>query len=261
MAIAGACNRPQTLTAEAAGEKGDEMIRQMSRTLAGLQTFSFTAEEHREKVRANGEKVAIAFTREVIVRRPNAIAFVDKSADRDGGGWYDGKNLTLVSNRQKVWARGPMPGTIDEAVDFLSAEYGVQVPSGDLLYSSPYDALMSKDTKGGWVGVEKIGETSCDHVSYQQSVVDWELWLTQDDRRLPRQLRIKYKSDPGQPVTRLVFSNWNTSAQVSDDTFAAKVPAGYERLKIMRHATVEDKKVTEAAPGGAPSATPQTQPR
>jgi len=32
-----------------------------------------------------------------------------------------GKSLTLVANKAKVWARGPMPPTLDAAIDFLSS--------------------------------------------------------------------------------------------------------------------------------------------
>lgn len=51
-----------------------------------------------------------------------------------------------------------------------------------------------------------------------------------------------------QPVTRVVFSDWNLSPQVSDEAFAAKVPDGYERLMLRRYATIEDKSVTETVP-------------
>ena len=48
-----------------------------------------------------------------------------------------------MANREKIWVRGPMPGTLDEAMDFLSAEYDIQIPTADLLYSNPYEALMT----------------------------------------------------------------------------------------------------------------------
>jgi hypothetical protein len=44
---------------------------------------------------------------------------------------------------------------------------------------------------------------------------------------------------------------------VTDDTFAAKIPEGYNRLKIMRHATIDDPKV-EAAEADLPRAEPAT---
>jgi hypothetical protein len=241
------CNRPETLTAEAASERGDQLLRKMSQTLASAKTFSYHTDERRQRVKSGGAKVEEQFSRDVTIRRPNGVMVVNSGQDRDGGAWYDGKSLTFVSNRHKAWARGPMPPTLDEAMDFMSAEYALPLPTADLLYSSPYDALMTKDTTGGWVGVEKVGGTDCDHLAYKQAVVDWEIWLTKDDRVLPCQFKITYKTQPGQPVAQVAFSKWNPSVQVSDDTFKAKIPEGYERLKIMRHATVEDVKASEPA--------------
>jgi hypothetical protein len=226
------------------------MLRQMSQNAAGARVFSYTAEEHRERVRPGGAKTTEQATRHVTVRRPDGLAYTGDQSSA----WYDGRSVTFVSHRNKAWARGPMPATLDEAVDFLSAEYAVQIPTADLLYSNPYDALMTADTKGGWVDVQNVGDTPCDHLAYSQDVVDWEIWLTQDEGRAPRQLKITYKKEPGAPATRVVFSDFNRSPQVSDDTFVAKVPAGYERLKIMRHAIVEDTSVTEAPPAEAPPA-------
>lgn len=251
IAVAGGCRRQETLTAEAASDKGDALIRQMSRTLAGAQQFTYNSAETRQRVRSNGEKVEDVTHRRVSIRRPNKVALVAKDENHDGAAWYDGAYLTVVSNKQKAWARGPMPPTLDEAMDFLAAEYSIPVPTADLLYSSPYDALLTKDTTGGWVGEEKIGDKTCDHLSYKQADVNWELWLAQDEGKLPCQIRLVYNKQPGTPYTKVVFSDWNTAAQIADDTFTPKVPNDYERLKIMRNLT--NRTATTPTPAAAPA--------
>jgi hypothetical protein len=254
LAMAGGCRRSETLTAEAASDKGDALLRQMSKTLASAQQFTYNSEEHRQRVRANGEKVEVVTHRQVSIRRPNRVATVTKDENHDGAAWYDGAYLTLVSNKQKAWARGPMPPTLDEAMDFLATEYSIPLPTADLLYSSPYDALMTKDTTGGWVGEEKIGAQTCDHLAYKQAEVDWELWLTQDERKLPCQIRLVYKKQPGSPWTRVTFSDFNPAATLTDDTFTPKVPNDYERLKIMRNLTNRTATTSQATPAAAPAA-------
>ena len=240
-----ACNRTQqTLSPEAASAKGDALLKEMSKNMSAIQTFAFTVDERRQTPgRAKSERKA---TRHVIVRRPNGVAFTGKGDGGDTAGWYDGKQITLVSHRDKVWARGPMPPTLDEALDFLSNEYDVEMPTGDLLYSSPYDAFMTKDTTGGWVDTQKVGDRSCEHLAYRQSVVDWEIWLG-TEHSLPCQLKITYKQVPGQPSTVVTYHGLERP-QVTADTFVPKVPDGYQRIKILRHATVIDPKLDEPAP-------------
>ena len=194
------CKRaPEPLTPEAASAKGDALLREMSKSLSALQTFAYTADERREVVKG-GKKEEQHTSRKVTIRRPNALTFATTGNERDGAGWYDGKHLTLVSNHAKVWARGPMPGTLDEALDYISSEYAIEMPSADLLYSNPYDAFMTKETTGGWVDMQKIGDRSCDHVAYRQAAVDWELWVN-EGTRLPCQGKIVYKNAPLQPST------------------------------------------------------------
>jgi hypothetical protein len=243
--LATACSRAEkALTPEEAHAKGDAMLKQMSQTLAGLQAFSYRTEQTMERVRGNAtEKTTDHFKRSTSIQRPNRIAFTDEGEDHNAAGWYDGKQLTIISNREKIWVRGPMPATLDEALDFLSTEYAIQLPTADLLYSNPYDAMMTQDTTGGWVNAEKVDTRTCEHLSYQQAVVDWQIWLTQDDRRLPCQLQITYKTQPLQPVARITFHDLNTAPTLSDATFTPSVPEGYQRIKLMRHATVEDKTV------------------
>jgi hypothetical protein len=231
------CNRTSRLPAEEARAKGDALLKEMSANMAALQTFAFTTDEQRERVSSDGKKSTRTATRRVIVRRPNGIAFTGKGEMGEVAGWYDGEHITLLSNPHKVWARGPMPPTLDEAIDFLASEYHLPMPTADLFYSSPYDALMTKDTTGGWVDVQQIGNRSCDHLAYQQEIVDWEIWL-EPKQHLPCQMKITYKKQPGQPSTTMTYHGLEFP-QVSNDTFAAKVPDGYQRIKIMRHATVK----------------------
>jgi len=245
------CNRQQSLAPEAASAKGDALLKEMSKNMAAVQTFAYTVDERRQIPGGSQEK---KMTRQVTVRRPNALAFTGKGDRGETAGWYDGKQLTLVSHRDKVWARGPMPPTLDEALDFLADEYDVEMPTADVLYSSPYDAFMTKDTTGGWVDTQKIGDRSCEHLAYRQPVVDWEIWLS-TDRKLPCQLKVTYKQIPGAPST-LVTYHGIENPQVTDDTFKAKVPDGYHRIKIIRRATVIDPKLDEPAPASADAPAP-----
>jgi hypothetical protein len=214
----------------------------MSKMAGTNPAFAYTADEAREQF-TGGTKSERRATRRVTIRRPNGLTFTT-TGDGDAVAWYDGKHVTIVSHRDKTWARGPMPPTLDEALDYISAEYAIQMPTADLLYSSPYDALMTPDTTGGWVDVQQVDTRTCDHLAYQQPAVDWEIWLS--EKRLPCKFRVVYKNEPGPPVVTVVYRDLDVAPQVTDDTFAAKIPEGYERLKIMRHATVEDPTVEPA---------------
>jgi hypothetical protein len=245
MLVAPACSREAPpLTPEQARAKGDALIRKMSDTVAGTPAFSYTTDERRERVRRTGEKDALHLTRRVTVRRPDALTFTI-SGDRDGAAWFQNGSLTAVLDKDKVWVKGPMPASLDEALDFLAVEYAMQLPTADLLYSNPYDALISDQTTGGWVNAEEVDGVMSDHLSYQEGDLAWELWLRQDTA-LPKKIALTYKGEPGQPRSEVVFSDWNPAPRITDATFAPQVPDDYRRIRIMRHASVEAPSETEA---------------
>ena len=132
----------------------------------------------------------------------------------------------------------------------------MQIPSADLLYSNPYEALISSATAGGWVKLEAIDSRSCDHLSYEEGDVAWQLWLAHDERALPCKLAITYKGEPGQPRSEVVYRDWNLSPTVTDATFAPQVPEGYTRIKMLRHVTQIIEPPPEDATSGATPAQP-----
>ena len=220
----------------------------MSDAVAGMQSFSFTAVS--DKAEEGGKQAHLI--QHVVVRRPNGFRSLVEG-DQGLNAWYDGKELTLVAPAKKVWAKGVVPATLDEAMDYVAAVYDLKLIWGDLLYSSPYDALTNTDTAGGWVGVEKIEGMECDHLSYKQPVVDWQIWVTRAEHR-PKQLQITYKQDPDKPVSRVVFKELNASESIDESTFAAKVPEGYTQVPLARRDSDLAPEAERAAAAPAPTA-------
>jgi hypothetical protein len=246
-----ACSRKEPpLTPEQARAKGDELIKKMSAAAAASTTFSYSTDEVRDRVRRSGEKVQDKFSRKVTVRRPDALTYTQAEGERAGTAWYDGKSITIALDGPKVWVRGPMPPTLDEALDYLAVEYALQLPTADLLYSNPYEALISKETTGGWVDVQTVGTKSCEHLAYQEGQIAWELWIEQGDKARPCKIEITYKDQPGQPKASVVFSDWNSAPAITDATFTPVIPEGFTRIKLLRHAS----QVDEPAP--TPAAAP-----
>ena len=121
------------------------------------------------------------------------------------------------------------------------------MPTADLLYSSPYDALMTPDTKGGWVDVQTIGSTkkrSPGVPSRGRGLGP----LAESGGASPAQGQVRLQERARTAVGDRAYSDMDRSPQVSDDTFVPKIPEGYNRIRIMRHATVEDPAVGAAQP-------------
>jgi hypothetical protein len=243
---------PATATIE---PKADALLRSMSDALAGAKEFRFTTEEHHERLRRNGERVVLDFSREGRVERPNKLRFDITSGERSGAFYYDGTKLTFVGNAKKVWAQTGVPPTIDEAMDYVAVRLGIPLTMADILYSSPYEALGGEGVTGKYVGAETIAGHACHHLAFQHEVLDYDVWVREGEQALPCQLEMRYKLDAGNPVSRITFKDFDLDEDFPDATFAFTPPDGYRRIRVVGRrdpAQAEPTSATdEPAPGTA----------
>jgi hypothetical protein len=125
-----------------------------------------------------------------------------------------------------------MPPTVDQTLDTLSQRLNLDLPMSDVLYSSPYEAFMDDETKGGFTGKENIEGTSCSHLNYTSPLVDWQLWIN-DESSLPQQLELKYKTEKGNSLYKINFSNWNLKPELKPNLFKFVIPEGYVKIPIL----------------------------
>ena len=244
-------------TAEEKRARGDAILRQMSDKLKSAEAFTFVTAEVIERVRRNNEKVTLNVERRAAVRRPDRLWF-QTSGDRELECTYDGRKVTLVSHKEKVFGEFPAPATLDETADAITYKYDIPLPIADLLTPDPQNTLKDEGTTGGMERLETVEGVECNVLAYQHPNVDFSLWVPTSGDPLPKKLSITYKARRGQPTTTVLFRNWNLTPQVSDDTFARKVPADYEGIPVIQsvRALVPSTESEEKEAAQKPTATP-----
>ena len=220
--------------------RGRELVQQMSAKLAAATALSVTTTETRDRVRVSGAKEPLSLTGVYTVRRPNGF-YAKMTGGRGLETWYNGKTLTIASHPHKVFAQAPMPDTIDRTLDALAERYDMPLPMGDLFYGSAEKALLSDTTKGGYVGIEKVGDTSCTHLAFHDTGVQWDLWLPEQGEPLPKRFKVVQTARTGQPAIDVTFTAWNLAPQIDDRTFKPNVPAEYEGIAVLQRAAAVKK--------------------
>jgi hypothetical protein len=145
-----------TAHAAAVEPKADALLRSMSELLAKTQTLRFTTDEHHERLRRSGERVNLDFFARGHGAQARRSALRHQERRKIGIAGLRRQEDQLRGQREKVWAQTAVPPTIDQAMDYIGTRLGIPMPMADILYSSPYDALVGDGTTGKYVGVEKI---------------------------------------------------------------------------------------------------------
>jgi hypothetical protein len=262
-----ACSRdPKPGTPEAA-VAGERFMRLMSDTLANSETFTFETSERMEVIGPSGEKEVLHFTRKTTVRRPNALFFeIHWEGDTaiEINAYYDGRTLSLLQEPDGAWAQTTVPETLDGMLDDVARRFGLPVPIGDVVYSSPYDAFIGSSTRGGFAGRETIDGVPYVKLDYADDLVEVRLWLPTSGPALPRRLEIVYKQALTPLVTQLNFTSWQLDVPVTDAMFAFQPPADRDPIEfgdfvtgvVSRTLPSGQQAASPAAPGAKPAGEP-----
>jgi hypothetical protein len=227
--VAMAAKEPGT-TGKALDPRADQALRGMSSYMSKLKSFRVDSQATDEVVLKNGEKVQSVTDSLVSVSRPNELSSIQEGPGGNLGFWYDGKKMTLYCKTNGTYATVDAPPTIDQTIDLGRAKYGLEAPGADLIYSKPYEALVENVTSSQYLGVENIDGVACDHLAFQQSDVDWQIWIQRGNQPLPRRYVITTKNVKNEPEFSAHLSNWQTQASLPAGAFAFAPPAGAKRV-------------------------------
>jgi len=212
--------------------QADELLRRMSVFLAQAPFFSVSAEIWQDCRLGSGQQVQAGREVDLQVRRPNRFHAQMHSTRRQRGLFYDGKALTLVNAVQKYYGSVPAPATLDEALDVACERFGITLPLEDVIVSDPYQSAMRKVTSGLYLGPVTVLGVLCDHLAFSMGTVDWQIWIEQGARPVPRKMVITYKDEEGTPEFTAIFSKWDFQAPLPDSLFIFEPPGGTTQISV-----------------------------
>jgi len=220
--------------APAIEDKADQLLRKMSDYLDGLKQFSVQTENTLEVVLKSGQKIQYDNPAELNLQRPNKLHAKRVGDIVDQELYYDGKTLTLYQKDQNYFATIEVPPTIDETIDFARDYLDLFCPGGDLIYSSPYRFLTEDVISGFYVGMSIVSGTRCHHLAFRGNEVDWQIWIEEGTRPLPKKFIVTSKWMTGAPQFTVVINSWDLSPQLTENTFTFEPPKKAQKIDFIR---------------------------
>ena len=209
------------------------LLEQMSDYLAAYEEFSFDAEVTMDDVTIGIHRIQTTDKIEAVVRRPNKLWITEYGDFMNKRFWYDGKTVSILSLVDLFYATAKVPNTIDGALDTMADKYGATTPVVDFLVSNPYESLMERAKDGVYAGLHEVDGVYCHHLSFIQDDLDWQIWIEDGKRFVPRKFSVTYKNDAGSPRVVTVFKSWDFSAKHSDSLFEFKPPDNARKIEFL----------------------------
>jgi hypothetical protein len=205
----------------------------MGAYLRSLKAFQVNASTTRDEVLADGQKIEMASTADVLVRRPDRLRAEVTSDGQHRLFFYDGKSFTMWADLPGYYATVPAPATIGELSDRLEERFAIELPLQDLFFWGT-DRSRAADIEAAVdVGPSQIEGTTVEHFAFRQNGLDWQLWVQKGDYPLPRKLVLTTLTDEARPQYRTVLT-WNLAPSFNDAAFAFDPPEGAKKIVLAR---------------------------
>jgi hypothetical protein len=225
--------------------RADELLKRSSAYLAESPFFSVHAEVWQDGLTHSGNRVQAGRTVDLQMRRPDRLHSWVQSTRRNHELYYDGKSLTLFNRTQNLYGTTNAPAPLDKALDFATERLGMIMPLEDLLVSDPYKSAIRNVTSGQYIGPTTVLGTPCQHLTFTEPNIDWQIWIQDGPVPVPQKIVITYKDEEGSPQFTALFSNWDFLTKLPDFVFRFEPPVGAAKIPIQEVKSAGRK---EAAP-------------
>lgn len=209
------------------------ILERMTSYLGSLKQFSVQTQNTIEDVIYTGQRIDRDVSATVTVSRPNRLRSERKGELLHQVFTYDGKTLTLYNPSDKVYATEAVPDTFEGLFEYMYEDLGFGLPVSDLIYGNSFPLLMEGVTFAGVAGKTYIDGVRCDHVLFSRTGVDFQVWIEDGGKSLPRKYVVTDTSNPGLMSITTVMSDWNVNPTVKDADFSFTPPAGAQAINFM----------------------------
>jgi len=229
---------PSPVVSPAPAVKPDpvDVIKRMATYLRSIDRFTVRVERTTELILPTEQRLHADQTMEVAIQKPNRLRVNYQNLSGGRQLFYDGQTFALYTPEANVYGSAAAAPTIDETLGLLETQYRISLPIADLLVANPDSRLVKNLTSQTYVGQTLVQGAVCHHLAFQTPEVDWEIWIEDDPKPLPRRLLLTDKSVEGSPQMTANLSHWNLTPQFSADFFTFKPPQNAQKIKFLESA-------------------------
>jgi len=206
--------------AAAAEEDARQLLKAMSDYMGAQERISFSYDTTLAAVTTDLQKLDFASSGTVTLSRPDKIRVTRTGGFADVEMVYDGQTFSVLGKNLDRYARLPIPGTIDQLIEHLRVNFGVEAPGADLLLANLNDVLMEPVIDVKDLGSGVINGVECNHLAFRTEAVDWQIWISLGDDPHPCRYVITSKLMALAPEYRVDVRDWKTGDAVAAEDFA-----------------------------------------
>ena len=212
--------------------KAAEILQNMSYYLGSKYEYTYKAEMMFDDVLESKQKVQYNAEETVYLKKPDKF-YVGYVTDIGGYKlWYDAGKATLLEVPVNDYSIATLPSTVDQALNKLKEEYQFTPALSEFLFIDTYKLMTADLISGAYFGISKVMGTNCHHLVFVQKDIDWQIWIEDGKRPIPRKLVITYKNVAESPQFIALIKDWITDKPITNFAFKPEIPDVNNRVEF-----------------------------
>ena len=214
------------------GDDARAILKAMSDYVSSQQSIAATFNTDIEVITPDLQKIQFDSSGQLQLNRPDKL-----HASRTGGYtdvelYFDGKTFVAANRKDNLFTQVDAPGSLDQIVEKIRRELGVDLPGADLFLSNPYQVLSADVIDAKHIGRGVINGVECEHLAFRNDDTDWQLWVRAGANPIPCKFVITSKATTSGPQYTLLITDWKSDATIPSDAFIYTAPEGAKKVEF-----------------------------
>jgi hypothetical protein len=214
------------------GDDARKILKAMSDYVSGQKSIAATFNTDIEVITPDLQKIQFDSSGQLQLNRP------DKLHARRTGGYtdvelvFDGKTFVVANKRDNLFTQADAPGSVDQLVEKMRRDFGVDLPGADLFASNPYAVLSADVIDAKHIGRGVVNGVECEHLAFRNDDTDWQIWVEVGANPVPRKFVITSKAMTAGPQYTMLITDWKGDATIPPDAFTFKASDGAKKVEF-----------------------------
>jgi hypothetical protein len=214
------------------GDDARAILKAMSDYVSSQKSITATFNTDIEVTTPDLQKIQFDSSGQLQLNRPDKL-----HASRTGGYtdvelFFDGKTFVAANNKDKLFTQVDASGSLDQLIEKIRRELGVDLPGADLFLSNPYQVLSVDAIDAKHIGRGLINGVECEHLAFRNEDTDWQLWVQVGANPIPCKFVITSKATTSGPQYTLLITDWTSDATTPPEAFAYKAPDRAKKVEF-----------------------------
>lgn len=212
--------------------KASALLHNMSDLLGSNDEYTFRANIMYDNVLDSHRKIQYDADETTFIKKPDKF-YIGYMSDQGGYKlWYNGGQATLLEIPTNDFSLTTLPGSIDQALTKLDEKYKFTPALSEFLFINTYKVMTANVITGAYIGKSDVFGTKCHHLLFVAKDINWQIWIQDGKRPVPRKLVITYKKLPESPQFIAVFKDWITGKPITHFAFKPDIPNINNRVEF-----------------------------